>query len=153
MQVSKDNLLDIFKLIAGGLDRGLQLVLWLISHAREDIGDRGTPDLRIVFSTARLPQNESFMRVLHQDAVHRQFTTLVDERLVFGTLQTGVASANDEGLVTLEPSDLEQMKFGTFGAYIRDVARDGAAIELSLDSGHACGAERCIAGIGLCSQV
>lgn len=136
VQVSQDDLLDVFQLVTRGLDRRLQLMLRLISDACEDVRDRRPPHFRVVLPAARLPQDQALVRVLHQDAVHGQLATLVDERLVFGAHETRVASADDERLVTFEPADLEEMELGAFGAHVRDVAWHGAPIELSLDSGH-----------------
>ena len=114
----EDDLFDVFQLVSCGLDRRLQLVLGLIFYTCEDIRHRGTPDFWVIFSTARLPQDQSFVRVLNQNAVHGQLTTLVDESFVFCALQTGVASTDDKGLVALEPADLEEMELGAFWAHI-----------------------------------
>lgn len=137
MQVTDDDLLDIFKFVACGFDSSLELMLRLVSHPCEDIRDRRAPDLWIVLSAPSLPQNEPLVGMLNQDTIHGQLTTLVDESLALCALQTGVASTNDEGLVTFEPSNLEDVELGTLGAYIRDVAWNGASIELSLYSSHA----------------
>jgi len=153
MQVANDNLFDVFKLITRSLDGGLQFMLRLILYTCEDVRDCRTPYLRIVFSAASLPKNESLMWMVDQNAVHGQLATLVNESLILCALQTGVASTNDESLVTLEPSNLKEMELSPLWADIGNEARNGAPIELALDSGHFCCAEGWNDGLWVCLQV
>jgi hypothetical protein len=70
VQVTNDDLLDILNLVAGRLDLRVQLVLGLVAHAGEDIRQLGTPNCRVVFAGTCLPEDQAFVRVLDQYAVH-----------------------------------------------------------------------------------
>ena len=102
-------------------------------HVWEEIH---TPDLRIVLPTARLPEDQTFMWMLDEDAVAWQLSAIVDESLVLGAHQTGVPSSDDKSFVSFQPSDLEDVELGALRADIGDVARYRSTIELALDSCH-----------------
>lgn len=46
MQVTDDDLLDVFDLVACRLDRGIELVLRIVLDSAEDVGDLRSPYLR-----------------------------------------------------------------------------------------------------------
>src|SRR5689334_9240438 len=77
MEMSNDDLLDVFEFVSCSFDRGLELMLRLIPDAGEDVGDDGAPDFGIVFAASGLPQDETLVRVFNQDAVHGQLSALV----------------------------------------------------------------------------
>lgn len=138
MQVSNNNLLNIFNLIACCFDLGTQLVMRFVSDTCEDVGELGAPDFGIVFPAASLPEDEAFVRVFDQNAVAGQLATLVDEGLILLGHGGGIASSDDEGFVTLEPSDFENVELGALGTNVGDMAWHGTAVELGLNSGHVC---------------
>ena len=135
MQMPNNDLLNILNLIPRRLNGSIQLVLRLIPHPRKHIRDLRAPDLGVVFAAARLPEDEALVRVLDEDAVHGHLAALVDEGLVLGALERGVAAAQHEALVGLEPADLEHPHLRALGADIADEVGHGALVELSLDAG------------------
>ena len=136
MQMPNDDLLDVFELVPCSLYRILELMFRLIPDSGEDICNNRTPYRRVVDSAACFPEDEALVRVVDQNAIHRQLATLVDEGLVLCAHQAGVAAAYDEALIGFQPANFEQVHLRAFWANIGDVTRDGASVKSLLDASH-----------------
>lgn len=79
MHVSEDDLLDIFNPVSGCFDGGFQLMSRLVLDAVEDVVDLWTPDLRIVGPRTGLPEDQAFVGMGDEDAVHGEFAAFVGE--------------------------------------------------------------------------
>jgi hypothetical protein len=101
VKMANDNLLDIFYLVASAFDLSVELMLWLVPDSREDVGYLRSPDRWVVLATPGLPQDKAFVGMLDQNTIHGKLSTLVDEGLVFVTLERGVSTANNETLICL----------------------------------------------------
>ena len=99
VKMANNDLLDILYLVAGGFDLSIEFMLWLVPDSREDVGYLRAPNRWVVLATPGLPQDKAFNRMLDQDTIHGQLSTLVYEGLVFVALKRGVSTANNETLV------------------------------------------------------
>ena len=128
--MANNNLLDILELVPSRLNGILQLMLLLISDSCKDVRELRTPDLGVVLSAARLPQDDALDGVFDQTAIDGQRTPLVDKGLVLCRVERHVPSPYDEALVGLEPAALEQPHLCARRAHVGDVVRHGAGLEL-----------------------
>jgi hypothetical protein len=136
MQMPDNDLLDILNLIPSRLNRGPQLMSGLILDSGKHIRQRRPPHLGIILPTARLPENESFVRMLNEDTVARELATFVHEGLGLGGFEGGVAASKHEGLIAFKPSYFEDVKLRAFGADVGYGTGNGTAVELALDCCH-----------------
>lgn len=67
MQVAHDDGFHVFDVMAGLFDLGLQFMVFLVVHSGEDVVQRSAPDFGVIFSSARLEQDQPFGGVLDQD--------------------------------------------------------------------------------------
>lgn len=99
VQMSYDDFLDVLQLVTCSLYCIFELMLWLIPDSCKDVRGGRSPYCRIVYPAACFPEDEAFVRVIDQDAVHGQLATLVDKGLVFCAHQASVAAADNEALI------------------------------------------------------
>ena len=130
MQMPNNTLLDILDPVPRSLDLRIQLMLGLVAHAREHVRELRAPDGGVVFAGAGLPEDEAFVRVGDEDAVHGHFAALVDGGLAGGAAEGGVGAADHEGFVGFQPADFEEPEFGAGGADGGDVVGDCAGGDL-----------------------
>jgi len=131
-----DDFLDIFQLVSRRLDSCPELMLRLITHTGEDIGELRPPYFRVVLSATRFPQDKAFMWMFDQDTEDWQLSSLIHKRFALGAFQACVSSTDHECLVTFEPAYFKDVELGALGADIGNVIWDGATVKLSLNSGH-----------------
>jgi hypothetical protein len=136
MQMSNDDLLNVLNLVPRCFDGRPQLMLRFIANSGKDIGQSRAPNLGIILAAASLPEDQAFDGVFNENAVDGQLSAFVDKGLALGALGAGISSSDDESFITFQPSYLQNVKLGAFGADIRDVAWDGSPVQLSLDSCH-----------------
>ena len=145
MQMPDDDLLDILNPIPRRLDLRIKLVLRFVPHTTEHVCELRAPDGGIVFAGAGLPQDEAFVRVGDEDAVHGHFAALVDGGLAGGAGEGSVGAADHEGFVGFQPADFEEPHFGSCWADGRDVVGDCAGGDLVVYGGgwggHCCGSD------------
>lgn len=136
VQMPDDDLLDILYLISCCLNLSPQLMAWLVTNSGEDIGEGGSPDFGVVFTAACLPENEALVWMLDEDTIAGKLAAFVDERFVLSGLGGGVASTDNEGFVTFQPSNLEDMELRARRADVGDMVRYRSTVELGLNSCH-----------------
>lgn len=145
MQMPDDDLLDILDPISRRLNLRIKLVLRFVPHTTEHICELRAPDGGIVFAGAGLPQDEAFVRVGDEDAVHGHFAALVDGGLAGGAGEGSVGAADHEGFVGFQPANFKEPHFGSCWADGRDVVGDRAGGELVVYGGgwggHCCGTD------------
>lgn len=70
VEVADDDGFDVFDVVAGGGDGGLEFVLGFVVYAREEVVDGGSPDFGIVFAGAGFVEDETFGGVGDEDGDH-----------------------------------------------------------------------------------
>lgn len=98
VKMAHDDGFHIFDVMAGLLDLRLELVVFGVINAGEDVVQWRAPDFRVVFSSTGLEEDQAFGRVLNQDGDDDQFPA--------GATCVGVACCGSAA-ATDEPSFLE----------------------------------------------
>jgi hypothetical protein len=93
VKVAHDDGFHIFDVMAGLLDLRLELVVFGVIDAGEDVVQWGAPDFRVIFSSAGLEEDQAFGRVLNQDGDDDQFPA---GATCVGVACCGSAAATDE---------------------------------------------------------
>lgn len=135
MQMPDNNLLHILNPVPRSLDLRVKLMLRLIPHPAENICELRSPDGGVVFAGPGLPEDEAFVRVRDEDAVHGHFAAFVDGGLAGGAGEGGVGAADHEGFVGFQPADFEEPHFGSGWADGGNVVGDCAGGELVVYGG------------------
>lgn len=138
MQMPNHHLLNILNLISCRLNRLGQLMLRLIAYPRENVRDLRPHVLRELVAAARLPQDQTLVRMVDQHAVHWHLAAFVNEGFVLFGEGGGVLATDHEGGVGFEPAHFEDVHLGALGAGL-EVGGDGAGGDGGLESCHSGG--------------
>ena len=113
MQVADDHRFHILDVVPGLGDSGGELMFRLVVYAREDVVDRRTPDVGVIFAGSGLKEDEAFGRVVDEDGDHSEFTALV-----FGVptaADASIAAANYPAHVDFEVTKIEKLGKSVWG--------------------------------------
>ena len=73
VEVAHDDGFHVFDVMASLLDLSVEFMVFGVVDSGEDVVQWSAPDFGVVFSSARLEENQAFGRVLDQDGDDNQF--------------------------------------------------------------------------------